>query len=144
MRGVSWWFWLIIAFVIGFVEVTTFTFVLLWIAIAAFLTAVLTVFVDNLWIQSLVFAIVSVVLLAVTRPVVRKWKQKRTYPDRLDTMIGHRGVVVTEALPGAFATVRVKGDLWSARSAHPLQEGQEILVVSASATILTVEPVEEG
>ena len=109
MRGLVWWTWLIAAFVIGTVEVMTFTFVLLWIAIGAFLTALLTPFIPSVWVQMLIFATVSVVLLVVTRPLVRKWKQRRSLPSRMESMVGQRGVVVTEAKPGAFATVRVQG-----------------------------------
>jgi inner membrane protein len=139
----AWWIWLIVAFAIGIIEVTTLTFVLLWIAIGAFITALLTPFVASLWAQLLVFAVVSIVLLVATRPLVRKWKQKRTYPERTDSVIGQTGVVVSAGEPGAFAIVRVKGELWSARSEHPLESGQPVVVVAASSTVLTVEPKED-
>ncbi|CAM4002213.1 NfeD family protein [Alicyclobacillus pomorum] len=143
MRVLVWWTWLIAAFVIGIVEVMTFTFVLLWIAIGAFLTALLTPFIPSAWVQMLIFAVVSVVLLVVTRPLVRKWKQRRIIPSRMESMVGQRGVVIAEAKPGAFATVRVQGDLWSARSEYALRAGQEVAVSEATSTILTVEPIEE-
>ncbi|MCL6517831.1 NfeD family protein [Alicyclobacillus sp.] len=139
----AWWIWLVVAFAIGIVEVATFTFVLLWIAIGAFITAVLSPLIGSVWGQLLLFAIVSTVLLVATRPLVRRWRQRRTYPERRETMIHKRGVVVEEAQPGAFATVRVQGELWSARSDHPLRRGQAIVVRDATATVLTVEPAEE-
>ncbi|WP_029422612.1 NfeD family protein [Alicyclobacillus macrosporangiidus] len=139
----AWWIWLIVAFAIGIVEVATFTFVLLWIALGAFVTAILSPLVGNLWGQLLLFAAVSVVLLVATRPLVRRWRQRRTYPERRETMIDKRGVVVKEAQPGAFAMVRVQGELWSARSRHPLRRGQAVVVRDATATVLTVEPAEE-
>jgi membrane protein implicated in regulation of membrane protease activity len=142
-EGMAWWVWLVVAFAIGIIEVTTLTFVLLWIAIGAFVTALLTPFVTSPWVQLLIFAVVSIVLLVATRPLSRKWKQRRTYPARTDNLIGETGVVVTEGQPGAFATVRVKGDLWSARSDHPLRPGQTIVVVAASSTVLTVDPKED-
>ena len=139
----AWWAWLIIAFVIGIVEVSSFTFVLLWFAIAAFVTALLSTGVHDVWIQLLVFAVLGVALFVATRPLARKWKQQKSYPDRSDTMIGKTGVVVTAAEPGAFATVRVQGDLWSARSNSELKPGQPVMVRAASATVLTVEPIRE-
>ncbi|SFU91041.1 NfeD family protein [Alicyclobacillus macrosporangiidus] len=139
----AWWIWLIVAFAIGIVEVATFTFVLLWIALGAFVTAILSPLIGSVWGQLLLFAVVSAVLLVATRPLVRRWRQRRTYPERREAMIDKRGVVVKEAQPGAFAMVRVQGELWSARSGHPLRRGQAVVVRDATATVLTVEPAEE-
>lgn len=136
----TWWIWLIVSLIVGIIELTTMTFVLLWIAVAGALTTVLSLVLPELWAQVLVFAIVSVVLVVITRPLVRKWKQAKTFPNRLETMIGKTGVVVTPAEPGAFATVRIEGDLWSAESASQLHAGQSVVVHKASATVLTVEP----
>lgn len=138
-----WWIWLIIAFVIGIIEVSSVTFVLLWFAIAALVTAFFGLAIHNVWIQLLVFAVLGVALFLATRPLARKWKQKKSYPDRTETMVGLTGVVVTGEEPGAFATVRVQGDLWSARSNSRLVAGQKIIVRAASATVLTVEPTRE-
>lgn len=140
----AWWIWAIIALVVGIIEVSTFTFVLLWIAIAACITAILTIVITNIWVQLFLFVMISVILLLLTRPMARRWKQRRTYPAPNEGMPGKRGVVVTEAQPGAFATVRVEGDLWSARSEVPLTAGEDVVVESASATVLTVRPEKEG
>lgn len=144
MRVVAWWIWLIIALGLGIIEVTTFTLVLLWVAIAALATAVLSPIVPNIWVQLLVFVVASTALLSVTRPLVRKWKQTKTFPNRYEMMEGKTGIVVTVAQPGAFATVRVEGELWSAKSEHPLRAGQSVVVLSSTATILTVESLEES
>jgi membrane protein implicated in regulation of membrane protease activity len=143
VRAVAWWIWLIIAFGIGIIEVTTFTFVLLWIAIAALITAILTPVVPSIWVQLLLFVVVSTALLFATRPLARKWRQTRTYPSRYETMQGKVGVVVTEAQPGAFGTARVEGELWSTKCDHPLRVGQQVVVTSSTATVLTIEPIEE-
>jgi membrane protein implicated in regulation of membrane protease activity len=141
---VAWWIWVVIALVIGIVEVTTFTFVLLWIAIAGLITALLTPVVTNVWMQLLVFAIISTILFTVTRPLARRWKQNRTYERPNETIVGQIGYVVSEARLGTFATVRVQGDLWSAQASVGLQVGQQVIVESASSTVLTVAPTGEG
>ncbi|GMA50288.1 hypothetical protein GCM10025857_16450 [Alicyclobacillus contaminans] len=139
-----WWEWLIAAAVLGIVEVLTVTFVLLWIAIGALITAFLTPFVPTPWMQLLIFAVISVISLIATRPLVRRWRSPRGLPLQRDHMVGQRGVVVTAVEPGAYATVRVKGDLWSARCDQPLKEGQEVAVVAVSSAVLTVVPVKEA
>lgn len=135
----AWWIWLIIGFVIGIIEVSSFTFVLLWFSIAALLTAILSIVVSNIWAQLLIFAAIGLVLFWSTRPIARKWKQNKSYPDRSEQMVGKQGVVVTPAEPGAFGTVRLEGNLWSARSKEHLNEGDAVVVRESSATVVTVE-----
>ncbi len=139
----SWWIWLVLSIVIGIVELTTFTFVLLWIAIAGFVTTLLTGWIHNFGAQIGVFTIISVVLLIVTRPLAHRWRSKKTYVTRQESLSEMRGVVVAPAEPGRYATVKVNGDLWSAESNGPLQEGQIVVVRSSASVVLFVEPYEE-
>jgi membrane protein implicated in regulation of membrane protease activity len=141
VKNMAWWAWLIIAFAIGIVEISSVTFVLLWFAIGALVTALVSLAVHDVWLQLLVFAALGLALFVATRPLARKWRRVKSYPDRSETLVGTTGVVVTAAEPGAFATVRVQGDLWSARSNSKLEPGQNVIVRAASATILTVEPI---
>jgi len=140
---VSWWIWLVISIVIGVVELTTFTFVLLWIAIAGLITTCFTALIPELWGQVLLFAIASAVLLTVTRPIARKWKHKKTFPTHQETLRLKRGVVVKEGTTDKYAIVRIDGELWSAESEQPLRVGQSVIVRSSSRTVLFVEPSEE-
>lgn len=138
----AWWVWLIIAFALGIVELSSVTFVLLWFAIGALVTAFVSLAIHDVWLQLLVFAVLGLALFVASRPLTRKWKRVKSYPDRSETLIGKTGVVVAASEPGAFATVRVQGDLWSARSNSKLEPGQNIIVRAASATILTVELIQ--
>jgi membrane protein implicated in regulation of membrane protease activity len=141
---VSWWIWLVLSIIIGIVELTTFTFVLLWIAVAGFITALLTGLIQSLWAQIGVFVIISVILLIMTRPIARKWRKQKTYPTRQETIAERSGVVIAPAEQGKYAIVKVDGDLWSAESDFPLYEGQKVIVRSSASVILVVEPYEEG
>jgi membrane protein implicated in regulation of membrane protease activity len=142
--SVSWWIWLVLSVIIGIVELTTFTFVLLWIAVAGFVTTLLTGFIPSLGIQIGVFVIISIVLLIVTRPIAHKWRKKTTYSTRQETLTEKRGVVIAPAESGKYAMVKVDGDLWSAESDFPLYEGQTVIVKSSASAVLVVEPYEEG
>lgn len=138
----AWWIWLLIAIVLGIIEVSSVTFVLLWIAIAALLTAFITPVIANAWVQLAVFVVVSVVLYLVTRPLARKWRTKGDhYPTRQETMVNQTGVVVSGSRPDALSTVRIHGELWSAEAPGELLEGEEVVVKSVTAAVLKVEPV---
>lgn len=137
----SWWIWLIIAFVIGIIEMSTITFVLLWFAVAAAITAIIATAVHNEWWQLVVFAVIGLALFAATRPLARRWRTGKPFPTRNDTIIGKQGSVVTTEEAGGFATVRIAGELWSARSEVELVPGDTVVVQSASASIVTVAKV---
>jgi membrane protein implicated in regulation of membrane protease activity len=128
----------LLSLVLGVIELVTLTFVILWIAVAGLITTVVSVFTTNIWTQVIVLAVASAVLLIATRPLARKWRGQRTYRNRLDELVGREGVVVNEGAPGAFATVRVQGELWSARSTENVQPGDRVKVTSAHGTVLDV------
>lgn len=133
-----WWLWMIVALVLGIVELMSTTFVLMWIAIAGVVTAVLSVFEPIMWIQVSAFAVVSAVLLAVTRPVVQRWKGKQTVPSPSERMVGKTGIVITVPADEQLGTVRVAGELWSATSDEELQVGSHVTVTKADSSVLVV------
>lgn len=138
----AWWVWVLIALVLGIVELSSVTFVLLWVAVAALVTAVLTPAIHSMWVQLVVFAVISVVLFAVTRPVARKWRNSgKKYQNRLEGMVNRTGIVMTEGGSDAFATVRIQGELWSAESEEDLHAGEHVVVKEANAAVLKVEPM---
>lgn len=138
----AWWVWLIIALVLGIIELSSVTFVLLWVAVAALVTTVLTPVIHNVWSQLFVFAFSSIVLFMATRPLARKWRSSgKKYPDRLEAMESKTGIVVTGGGPDSLATVRIQGELWSAESEEELHEGDHVIVKSAHAAVLKVQPL---
>ncbi len=143
MRVLAWWIWLIVAFGIGIIELATVTFVLLWMAIAALVTAVLSLAITGVWAQFFIFAIISVGLYFATRPLAQRWRNKRRYPaSRMEGMVGERALVVKGAQPGRLATVRVNGELWSAQSTVSLEPGHWVVIVRAESSVLFVQPMD--
>lgn len=94
-----WWIWLIVAGVLGIIEVSTVTFVLLWIAIGAVVTAVFSPLISSAWGQLLLFAVVSLILYWATRPLVKKWKNKRKYVNPVESLVGKTGGKRCDAWP---------------------------------------------
>jgi membrane-bound serine protease (ClpP class) len=65
--------------------------------------------------------------------------RRRPVRSGAERMIGAPGVVSGWSDGKGF--VQVDGELWDARSAHTLQKGQKVRVVSRTGLTLTVEPV---
>ena len=111
------WVSLFIIFVIG--EIISLGITSIWFAggaLAGFLTSLVT---DVFWIQFAVFAVVSLVLLAFTRPLAKKYFNSRNLAKtNVDAVVGET-VLVKETIDNVAGqgVVIINGLEWSALSA---------------------------
>src|SRR3954453_13993289 len=97
----SWWIWVLVAFLLLTIEFFSTTMHIGFFAVGAFLVAILVGFGVSmpLWSQLLTFAITSVVALIFVRPVVvRKLGLSRTVV--VDSMIGEEAITTVEIAAG--------------------------------------------
>ena len=111
-------FWLIVVVVMAVIEIITLGLTTIWFAggaLAAFIASMLGA---NLLVQSILFVVVSVVLLAVTRPLAVEFFNKDRTKTNAESLIGKTAVVRQEIDNlKAAGMVTVDGQEWSARSA---------------------------
>lgn len=136
------WGALIVIFLI--VEGVTAGLASIWFALGA-LAALISVFLGApLWLQIALFIIISVVTMVFTRPLARKYVNRRIQPTNADRVIG-RSVTVTERIDNLSGKgyVTVDGRLWPARSeTGDTIEPETAAVVRAIEGIkLIVEPL---
>ena len=96
--------------------------------------------------QIIVFLAVSAITLIATRPLVKKMMKKKVVATNADRNIGELGIVQSEIsnIEGK-GEVKVKGVVWSARSADdsPIPEGAKVCVKRIEGVKLIVEKTEE-
>lgn len=113
-----WQFWLITAGIFFIFEMITVGFLVFWLGISALITMVVSLFTDNIVIQTAIFVISSIALIFLTKPFVRKFMNSK---DNLATnaysIIGKHGIV-TEDINSTLSTgqVKINGETWSAKS----------------------------
>ena len=137
----DWVAWLGLAAVFGIVEVTTLDLVFAMLATGALAAAVTGIVTDNAGLQILVFLVVSVAMLAVARPLALKHLHT---PLAIRTgtaaLIGERGVVL-EAVGADSGRVKLKGEVWSARSYdphHTIEAGRHVEVMQIDGATAVV------
>lgn len=108
--------WLVAMIVLLIVEAIVPGLVSIWFAIGALAALVSALLGAPLWLQMVWFLVVSVVALALTRPLVKKYVNGRVQPTNADALIG-RDCVVTEDIDNIAGTgaVKVDGKVWTAR-----------------------------
>jgi membrane-bound serine protease (ClpP class) len=83
------------------------------------------------------FAILAVVLMRLVLKS-REWKSATGKEE----LIRELGIAMAQLAPGAVGLVRVHGELWSAESSRPVQEGESVRILRVEGLKLYVEPAE--
>ena len=137
------WLALLIAFLV--VEASTVTLISLWFAGGALAALVAALLHAPLWLQVVVFFVVSAALLACLRPLVRKHFTPKLTKTNLDAIIGSEGYVTADIDNlSATGTVKLGAMEWTARSTSGKQipVGTLIRVDRIEGVKVFVSPVE--
>jgi len=132
--------WLALALLAGIVEMIVPALVCLFVAVAALLTAALAWFGASVAVQVVFFAISSLLLLLLVRPLFATRRIGGAgVPSRTEALAG-KLAHVTEAIDPVRGTgrVNVAGEDWAARSAAPVPAGAEVRVDGADGIVLLV------
>jgi membrane protein implicated in regulation of membrane protease activity len=137
--------WVILALLFVGAELLTLSLVAIYAALGALAAAITAGVGGDIWIQLLVFAVVAVVALLLTRrPLLRLMSRTPQVPSNAPTVVGKRAVVViaVEEGPGQRGQVRVGTEHWSARSEdeRAIAEGVTVDVVRIDGVSLVVRP----
>ena len=137
------WFGLTVVLLIA--EAATVTVISLWFAagsLAAMATALLG---GALWVQILVFLLVSAAALTALRPLVRKHLTPKLTATNIDSVIGSVGIVtVSIDNIAAAGQIKLNGMEWTARSTSgvPIEAGTNVRVDKIEGVKVFVSPAE--
>lgn len=142
-----WLLWLIVAGFFFILEIATTGFLVCWLGAGAVLAMVLSFFVDNIILQVIVFAISSIVLIVLTKPLVNKFIDKKTIPTNIDSIIGKEGIVIEtiDSIKGV-GQVKLGAEIWSAKSFTDnciIEKDTKVIVKEINGVKLVVEKVEK-
>ncbi len=143
--GVILWAGVLILAVIA--EAVTLQLVTIWFAAGAAAAIIASMLGLAMPGQLIVFTLVSALLLAVTRPLIKKMRVKDVLPTNTESEIG-KIAVVTEAISNENNTGRVKigGVNWKARSfdGNQFPVGTNVCVEKISGTTAYVSQAENA
>ena len=133
--------WIVIAAIFAVIEAMTTGLTSIWFAGGAIAAGVVAMVTDNLWIQFGVFVAVSILLLIVTRPFVKKHINGKVEKTNVDAIIGMKGIVVSAIEPHENGAVRADGKVWTAQSDYEINAGKEVEIIGIKGVTIKVEPV---
>jgi membrane protein implicated in regulation of membrane protease activity len=131
--------WLVIAIVLGSIEVLVTSFVFMLAGLAALVPCVLASFGFQFETQVIVFAVVMILFLGLLRPpLLRKFNTKKTMLGRTEGLFGQTGEV-TETFVHGSGRILVAGQDWAARGKDDFVMGRKVKVTGSDGIVLLVE-----
>ncbi len=141
----TWFVWVGVMIAFGILEVATVNMVSLWFVGGAAAALIAQLLGGNVWVQIIVFFVVSIVLLACLRPFTRKYVTPNKTATNADMALGQQAYL-TETVDNLRGTgsLKLDGKEWSVRSANGevLPEGTLVTVVKLEGVKLYVEPAQ--
>ena len=140
-----WALWLIAAGVVAAAEMLSGDFFLLMIAGGGLAAAGVAGIGGPVWLQIVVFAVVSLLLIGTVRPIAKKslMRGMLDYPDGVQALVG-ADAVVSQAVDAHGGRVKMGHNEWSAMSLTPhdvYQIGDHVRIVEirGAHAIVTTE-----
>ena len=147
MEGSMPVFWLALFVILGILEAVTTQLVTIWFAVGALFALGAAAFHAPIWLQCVLFVLVSVCALVLTRPIVRKHLNSRKVPTNADRVIGRSGTVLqTIDNLHSEGTVSVDGTVWTARSedGSVIEAGTQVIAQRIEGVKLIVKQKESA
>ena len=138
--------WFALAVVFLLIEGNTVMLVSVWFAAGGLVAMLAALLGAPFWLQLILFLGISAGLLALLRPLVRKYLKPKITATNVDSVVGSQGYV-TETVDNLAATGQVKlGAMpWTARSTDgtPIEPGTLVRVDRVEGVKAFVSPVRE-
>ncbi len=130
-------FWLVVFVVLLLIEIATMGLTTIWFAGGALVAFLASYIGFDIVVQVLVFLIVSILLLVLTRPLAVKFFNKDRQKTNAESLIGQKAVVKEEINTlQATGRVEVNGMEWSAKT-----EETDIIATDAVVVIKGIQGV---
>ena len=131
-------FWLVLLIICIGIEVATLGLTTIWFAGGSLAAIFVTVVGAPIWLQAVIFIMVSLLLLFFTRPIAVKYFNKDRVKTNVESMVGRQAIVISEIDNlQSMGQVTVSGQEWSARSADERVK----IAVGAVVTVVAINGV---
>jgi membrane protein implicated in regulation of membrane protease activity len=142
-----WLVWLALALVLGTLELASGDFVLLMIAGGAVVAAGSAGLDLPLFVQAIVFALSSAIMLFVVRPPLKRMMSRHPHTlTGVAALSGRQAEALTE-ITDRSGTVKLAGEVWTARAAEhgaSIEPGATVTVETIDGATAVVRAVGDG
>lgn len=138
-----WQMWMLIGVLCLIIELTSGDLFVICFAVGGFMATLATFFSQNIYVQSVLFVVISLLCIFYVRPFAYKYLHKHdpNKASNADALMGRIGTVSEAIEKDGFGRVAIDGDDWKAISANNqyISKGMKVKVIGRDSIILTVE-----
>lgn len=132
------WVWLALAFIFVIIEVFAPGFIFACFVAGSIAGGITSLFSESLVLQAVIFAVVSLILIPLTRPLAAKITKPSPVDSNVDALIGQTGIV-KKVVSSVEGQITVDNQVWQARCDNEISVGKKIKVLEVNGTKLLVE-----
>ncbi len=137
-------FWMVLLILCIGIEVLTLGLTTIWFAGGALVAILASLLHAPIFVQIILFFVVSLLMLFFTRPIAVKYFNRDRVKTNVESMVGRQAIVTGEIDNlKAAGQVTVSGQEWTARSSDDnvrIPAGSVVLVRAVNGVKLIVEP----
>ena len=134
----SWVFWLIMIIFLTILEVSTTNLVSIWFIASSLVSLIVTFIYPNAFLEMGIFVILGVILMILTRPLIKKYIQPKEVHTNLDRVVGMIGICTEEITKNKIGEVKVDGKRWSAIAQEKINVDDEVYIEAIDGVKLKV------
>ena len=137
--------WLVLMVIFLIMEAATVQLISTWFAVGSLASMIVALLGGEVWLQILVFLTVSIVLLALLWPLVRKHLKPKLVATNADALVGRICIVAEAITPMESGRVKVGDVTWSARSetGEAIPAGSQVKILKIQGSKVIVEQVKK-
>lgn len=141
MNNLSAIVWLVLLIVFVLLEATTVQLICIWFAAGSLAAMLVSILGGAVWLQVLVFFTVSIVLLSLLWPMVKKRLNPKLVATNADALVGRLCTVTEDIDPVEGGRVKLGDVTWSARSESKdvISAGTQVKILKIQGAKVTVE-----
>jgi len=137
--------WTVLIIVFAVAEAFTLGLTSIWFALGAVVALLISFVGLPIYLQIAVFLVSTLVMLVYTRPVAQKYLRIGASKTNVTALLGETGIVLKRIDTYNLGQVKVKGQIWTAKSesGEDIPRGEEVEIMSVEGVKLIVKPIEE-
>ena len=129
--------WFAIIIIAAFIESQTMDLTSLWFSVGSLFALIIAIIDnDNILLQTIVFLVVSFILIATVRPIAKNYFKTNIISTNSDRLIGKIAVCTKEIGLGERGEVKIDGKYWMA-----VISGEEDINAGDKVEVLAIEGV---
>ena len=144
--GFMFYIWIILMVLAVIIEIATTDLTSIWFAVGALFALLLNLFVhDNfIWLQVMLFAIVSIAAIFVIKPIIKKKMSSDKVETNVNALVGKTVVVMSSISLHNPGSIKTEGIEWTAITEdESFEPGDMVEIVGITGNTILVKSIQK-